>query len=1354
MGVLIAFLFASPASAQLRGQNDPTLAKSFGAGTISVGSSTTLTFVVTAANLGNSGVNFTDTLPDGLVVATPSGLTNTCGGNATAGGNSISLANVSLTSNQTCTVVVNVTATSAGTKHNGPVKLFSDQGPGNAANANLNVIAAPPSPPIIAKSFAPSSIPLGGTSVLTFSINNPNASAALTGVAFTDTFPAGLTVVALLSNTCGGTATAGGASVSLSGATLAGSASCTISVNVTGTTIGTKVNASSNVTSTNGGTGNNASASLEVTAPAPPAIAKSYTPTSIIPGGLSTLRFTITNPNASTALTGGAFTDPINPLLTVTSGLTNTCGGNATVGGGSVSLSGATIAAASSCTISLTVTGATPGNYTNLTSSVTSTNGGTGNTAGATLTVSGPGVVRPPGIAKSFTPASIAAGATSTLAITLVNPNASTALTGVAFTDTFPAGLQVATPNGLTSNCPGIVSAPAGGSSVSLSGATLPAGPTACLISVTVTSATPGNYNNTSSVASTNAGTGNTASATLQVTTLAPPGLSKSFAPSSIAVGGTSTLTFMINNPNPSTALTGVAFTDAFPGGLLVATPNGLTNSCGGTLTAPAGGGNLNLSGATLAAASSCTISVTVTGTTIGPKINASSPVSSTNAGTGDNASATLTVNPNTAVSPSVQKAFGSTSISAGGTTSLTFTVINPNASLALTGVAFTDTFPVGLQVANPTGLTGTCGGGAITAAAGGGSVSLSGATLAGSASCTFSVNVTGTTVGSLTNVTDPVTSTNGGTGNSATAAITIKVPEDSQRLRDLQLIVTKLEAQTSGAAVSGAVDEAIGDGFTECAGPPMPVKANGGGLRFNFGCEEQTRPRPPGMSTKAPPEVVYVPRPLQFWADVRGSDWNTSQQTGDIRGGQINALFGVTRRLAPDLLIGAFGGYENFDYTSQLLDGRLKGDGWTAGGYFGWRFLPGLRFDASLARSVINYNGVAGTAAATFPGQRWLATAALIGTYKNYGFELEPSLKVYALMEHENGYTDNLGTTQSERNFSNGRASAGAKIAYPWQWTTTVTLKPYVGVYADYYFDRDDAALPTATPLPPIQTLQGWSARVTSGLGATLADGQRLSVDGELGGLGSNQFTVWSLRGRAAIPFDAAGLPAGAYPKAAVVTSPFHDWRSGFYFGINGGGGFARKCWDLVADVFANLPGPEGCHSPSGDTLGGQIGYRWQSANWVFGVEGQGNWANFSGSNVSMLFAPDFNRTRVDAFGLITGQIGYAWNNVLLYMKGGAAVTSDSYHAFSGTTGLALASARETRWGGTVGAGVEFGFAPNWSLGVEYNHLFMGTRNVNFTDPTGAFFQTESISQGVDIGLARLNYRFSEWGAPVAARY
>ncbi|MGY8678966.1 autotransporter domain-containing protein [Bradyrhizobium sp. UFLA05-153] len=1120
MGVLIAFLSASPGSAQVRGQNTPTIDKSFGASEITVGSSTTLTFTVTGATLGNTGVNFTDALPSGLVVATPTGLTvtgadascNASNVTATAGAASISLANVSLASNQTCTVAVNVTATATGQKNNS-VKVSSDQGPGNNATAHLTVDAAPtPSPPAIAKSFAPSSIPLGGTSVLTFTITNPNASAALAGVAFSDTLPAGLTVPAASIAQCGGTLTTTATSIALAGASIAGGGVCSFSVTVTATTSGTKVNNSSAVTSTNGGTGNTASASLEVTALAPPGISKSFAPASIAVNGTSSLTFTITNPNASTALTGVAFTDafPAGLLVATPSGLTNACGGTLTApaGGSSVNLSGATLAAASSCTISLNVTGTTTGIKVNSTSPVSSTNGGTGDNASAALAV---GVTSPPAIAKSFAPSLIPLGGTSVLTFTIINPNPVLVLSGVAFTDALPAGLTV--PAASIAQCGGTLTTT--GTSIALAGANITGGG-ACTFSLIVTGTTTGTkVNTTSNVTSSNGGTGNTASSSLQVTALAPPGLSKSFAPASIVVGGTSLLTFTISNPNASTALSGVAFTDAFPAGLLVASPSGLTNSCGGTLTAPAGGGSINLSGATLAAASSCTISINVTGTTAGIKVNASSPISSTNGGAGDSASATLTVN--TSLSPSVQKVFGAASIATGGVTSLTFTVVNPNPSSALTGVALTDRFPAGLVVASPNGLTGSCGGGSITATAGGGNVSLTGATLPAAASCTFSVNVTGTTVGSLTNVTDPVTSTNGGTGNTASASITISVPADSGRLRDLQLTVTKIEAHASGAAVSGAVDEAIADGFTDCAGPQVPVKASGGGLRFKFGCELQPPP------TKGTPSVVLAPPLWLAWADIRGSDWNTSQQTGDIRGGQINALFGISHRLTTDILIGAFGGYENFDYTSQLLDGRLKGDGWTAGGYFGWRFLPGMRFDASLARSGISYSGVAGTAFATFPGQRWLATASLIGVYKtHYGVEIEPSLKVYALWEREDAYTDNFGVTESSRSFSEGRASAGAKIMYPWLWTTTVKLTPYVGLYADYYFNRDDATLPVGPLLQPTQFLQGWSARVTTGVGVTLGAGPRFSVDGELGGLGSNQFTVWSVRGRASVPFSA----------------------------------------------------------------------------------------------------------------------------------------------------------------------------------------------------------------------------------------
>jgi outer membrane autotransporter protein len=252
--------------------------------------------------------------------------------------------------------------------------------------------------------------------------------------------------------------------------------------------------------------------------------------------------------------------------------------------------------------------------------------------------------------------------------------------------------------------------------------------------------------------------------------------------------------------------------------------------------------------------------------------------------------------------------------------------------------------------------------------------------------------------------------------------------------------------------------------------------------------------------------------------------------EAGDIRGGQTNALIGLTRKLTPNFLVGVFGGFENFDYTSQLLLGRLKGDGWTAGGYLGWRLLPGLRFDASVAHSGINYDGVAGTAFGIFSGNRWLATTALIGTYNTlYGLEIEPSAKVYAIWEHENSYTDSLGTLQADRNFSSGRASTGVKVAYPllWSatavvtplWSVTAVVTPYAGVYADYYFNKDDTVPPLAPILLPTQFVQGWSARITSGVAVAFASGPKLSVGGEVGGLGNN-FTVWTARGRAVVPF------------------------------------------------------------------------------------------------------------------------------------------------------------------------------------------------------------------------------------------
>jgi arabinogalactan endo-1,4-beta-galactosidase len=126
---------------------------------------------------------------------------------------------------------------------------------------------------------------------------------------------------------------------------------------------------------------------------------------------------------------------------------------------------------------------------------------------------------------------------------------------------------------------------------------------------------------------------------------------------------------------------------------------------------------------------------------------------------------------------PAITKVFGAASVPLNGTTSLTFNLSNPNTAISLSGIAFTDTLPSGQVVGTPNGLTGSCGGGAVTAAAGSNSVSLSGATLGAGVSCTFAVNVTGTTSGTQNNTTSAVTSSEAGNGATASASLIVAGP-------------------------------------------------------------------------------------------------------------------------------------------------------------------------------------------------------------------------------------------------------------------------------------------------------------------------------------------------------------------------------------------------------------------------------------------------------------------------------------------------------------------------------------------------------------------------------------------------
>lgn len=237
-------------------------------------------------------------------------------------------------------------------------------------------------------------------------------------------------------------------------------------------------------------------------------------------------------------------------------------------------------------------------------------------------------------LSKSFSPNEIPSGGTSVMTLTINNDAGPV---GVAFIDTFPAGMSIAaTPNVITSGFtapPAIVANPGDGFLNVPPG--LVAATTIATISVNVTSTATGiNSFMIGDVASNNA--------TLTVTEATPLTTVKTFSPPSIQKGGTSVLTITITNPNPS-PVTSVLFTDTYPLGLVNKTPANIINTFGGIITSPDGGNVLNLSGGTIGANSSASVSVEVTSDTASEYLNFTSVISSS-IGSSAGADATLTV--------------------------------------------------------------------------------------------------------------------------------------------------------------------------------------------------------------------------------------------------------------------------------------------------------------------------------------------------------------------------------------------------------------------------------------------------------------------------------------------------------------------------------------------------------------------------------------------------------------------------------------------------------------------------------------------------------------------------------------
>jgi uncharacterized repeat protein (TIGR01451 family) len=246
---------------------------------------------------------------------------------------------------------------------------------------NITAGATPVSP-LFSKSFASPAVAIGGSLALSFTITNPSTF-PVSGIGFTDTLPTGLTGTSAVTGTCGGGAIGTSpTSISLAGATLAGGGSCTFSVLLTAAVPGIQNNSASVVYSCGAPapcTGNAAAASTTVTA-LPPTLTKSFGAATVDQGGLTSLAFTLTNPNA-VSMSGIAFTDTLPAGLAVLSGgLATNCGAGVilgVIGTNTITVSNVTLAALSTCTVTLTnVSALAVGTQLNSTSTITGNIGG------------------------------------------------------------------------------------------------------------------------------------------------------------------------------------------------------------------------------------------------------------------------------------------------------------------------------------------------------------------------------------------------------------------------------------------------------------------------------------------------------------------------------------------------------------------------------------------------------------------------------------------------------------------------------------------------------------------------------------------------------------------------------------------------------------------------------------------------------------------------------------------------------------------------------------------------------------------------------------------------------------------
>ncbi len=790
----------------------PSISKSYVGDPTAAGGSVTVEYTITNTNTASPATDITfvenlDSLIPGITV-TMLPTAGFCGAGATliAGliippfsENGLQMTGGSLAAGDSCSFQVTlqlaadsphgahtsttggVTATIGGTDYTGL-----------GATDTLIVVTAPR----LAMSFTDDPVAPGGTTTLEFTLSfDENAPGDATNVSFDvdlDGVITGMVATGLPANdVCGiGSQLSGTSTISLTGATVSPNDSCTFSVTVQVPATATPTShavASSSVTGIALGVVVTSAAASDALSVSGVVVTKEFVDDPVVPGGVVSLRYSITNAIPGEALTNIAFTDDLGTVL---SGLVATalplngvCGAGSQLSGTDViTLTAGQLADGGSCTFTINLqvpAGASAGKYPSVTSAITAdTSGGSVSIdpVGDTLIIGDPLM-----FSAQFTDDPVRIGSTVTLEFTIANADPSNAATGLTFTDDLGAALAGMAASGLpVSDVCGAGSELSGSDVITLTGGNIAAGGM-CTFSVSVQlpdAASPGFdiVNTTSELSGTINGNGTSAPAASDSLIIDFATLTKAFASTGVP-GNTTTLTFTIEN-HSTAAIADISFLDDLSsmgaGFTAVTLPASGFCGAGSEIT---GSDTIVVRNANLAGGATCTFDVDLL---VAKNVDAGDYVNTTDEPTaggqrlGPAATATLTV---AFLPPEFTKAFAPATIDAGATTTLTFTIDNSAAGAPVSDLSFTDNLPAGVSVADPASASTTCTGGTITAVAGGNTIGYSGGTVAATSSCEIQVNVTANEPGTYTNTTEELTSSAGSSGT-ATATLTVNAAE------------------------------------------------------------------------------------------------------------------------------------------------------------------------------------------------------------------------------------------------------------------------------------------------------------------------------------------------------------------------------------------------------------------------------------------------------------------------------------------------------------------------------------------------------------------------------------------------